>query len=63
MRKFEIPRIPQTCQKAIRFPIDTIEAVEEEIKETNCTFSAFVVAAVKIALEDLKEKSGKNREK
>ena len=34
-----------------------IEDVESAIKGTNCTFTAFVVEAVKVALENLKEDS------
>ena len=55
MRKFKIPSIPPTESKSIRFPIDVIQQVEENITGTNCTFSAFVIEAVRIALENLKE--------
>lgn len=56
MKKFKIPSIPPTTNKSIRFPNDVIEAVENAIKGKNCTFTAFVVEAVKIALENLEEK-------
>ncbi len=55
MRKFKIPSIPQTTNKCIRFPNDIIEDVETAITGTNCTFSAFVVEAVRVALENLEE--------
>lgn len=55
MRKFVIPTIPQTTNKCIRFPNDIIDDVEKEIKGTGCTFSAFVVEAVRVALDNLKE--------
>lgn len=55
MRKFKIPQMPQTTTKSIRFPNDVIEEVEEALVGTDCTFSAFVVEAVKVALENLKE--------
>ena len=55
MRKFKIPSIPPTTNKSIRFPNDVIDEVEEVIKSTNCTFSAFVVEAVRVALDNLKE--------
>lgn len=55
MKKFKIPSIPPTTNKSIRFPNDVIENVEKAIKGTNCTFTAFVVEAVKIALENLDE--------
>lgn len=55
MKKFKIPSIPPTSNKSIRFPNDVIENVEKAIKGTNCTFTAFVVEAVKIALENLEE--------
>ncbi len=55
MKKFKIPSIPPTTNKCIRFPNDIIENVEEAIKGKNCTFTAFVVEAVKVALENLEE--------
>ena len=51
MSKFKIPSIPPTTNKTIRFPNDLIDNVEEVIKGKNCTFSAFVIAAVRTALE------------
>ena len=55
MGKFQIPKIPQSTNKSIHFPNDVIEEVEAAIVGKDCTFSAFVVAAVRAALEDLKE--------
>ena len=55
MKKFKIPAIPQSTSKSIRFPNDVIDEVENAIRGTNCTFSAFVVEAVRVALENLKE--------
>lgn len=53
MGKFKIPSIPLTTNKTIRFPDDIVEAVERAIRGKSCTFSAFVIAAVRAALEDL----------
>ena len=53
MGKFKIPEIPPTVNKTIRFPSDIVERVEETIAGKDCTFSAFVIAAVRAALEDL----------
>ena len=53
MSKFKIPKIPNTTSKSIRFPNDVIENVEKVIVGKECTFSAFVVEAVKHALNDL----------
>jgi len=53
MAKFTIPTTPPTTNKTIRFPNNVVEQVEEQIKGKDCTFSAFVIAAVKAALEDL----------
>lgn len=39
----------------IRFPSDVVEEVEQAIQGKNCTFSAFVIAAVRTALEDIRE--------
>lgn len=55
MKKFKIPTIPTTESKTIRFPVDVIGAVEDSIQGTNCTFSAFVVEAVRVALDNLQE--------
>ena len=57
MKKFEIPSIPPTTNKCIRFPNDVIDDVEKAINGKNCTFSAFVIEAVRTALENLKENS------
>ena len=43
MKKFQIPYSPLTTNKCIRFPNDLIEDVETVIKDTTCTFTAFVV--------------------
>lgn len=56
MSKFKIPSIPPTTNKTIRFPNDVIENVESAIKGKNCTFSAFVIEAVRVALDDIEEK-------
>lgn len=55
MKNFKIPSIPPTTNKTIRFPNDVIEEVEEAIKGNDCTFSAFVIAAVRMALENLEQ--------
>jgi len=52
---FRIPKIPATTNKTIRFPNDVIESVEKAIIGKECTFSAFVIAAVRNALEQLEE--------
>lgn len=55
MRKFKIPSIPPTTNKCVRFPNDIIEQVEEAIRGKDCTFSAFVIEAVRVALENISE--------
>ena len=55
MSKFKVPSVPPTTPKTVRFPNDMIDRIEDEIKGKNCTFSAFVVEAVKVALADLAE--------
>ena len=55
MGKFKIPSIPPTTNKTIRFPNDVVEGVEQAIQGKDCTFSAFVIAAVRAALEDLED--------
>lgn len=54
MGKFKIPETPPTVNKTIRFPSDVVDGVENAIQGKDCTFSAFVIAAVRAALEDLK---------
>ncbi len=53
MGKFKIPETPPTANKTIRFPSDVVENVETALQGKECTFSAFVIAAVRAALEDL----------
>ncbi|MBQ5608572.1 MAG: hypothetical protein IIU86_06055 [Oscillospiraceae bacterium] len=55
MGKFKIPETPPTINKTIRFPNNIVEEVEQVIKGKDCTFSSFVIAAVRAALEDLKK--------
>ncbi len=61
MSKFKIPSVPPTVNKTVRFPCDLVDAVEKAIRGTSCTFSAFVIAAVKNALEDLKEPDDRSK--
>lgn len=55
MEKFKIPVVPPTSNKSIRFPNDVIAAVEQAIEGRECTFTAFVVEAVRVALRNLDE--------
>lgn len=57
MARFRIPKIPSSTNKTIRFPNDVIEEVEQAIRGTDCNFSAFVIAATRMALEDLQEQA------
>ncbi|MEG2413188.1 MAG: YlcI/YnfO family protein [Clostridia bacterium] len=57
MEKFKIPVIPQTTNKCIRFPNNIINAVELAIEGKDCTFTAFVVEAVRVALKNLQEEN------
>lgn len=63
MRKFKIPVIPRTTNKTIRFPNDVIERVERAICRKDCNFSAFVIEAVRVALDDLDEQAAESKEK
>lgn len=60
MGKFKIPSVPSTTNKTIRFPNDVIEEVENSIQGKECNFSAFVIAAVRAALDDLKSENNNN---
>lgn len=60
MRKFRIPKAPTATNKSIRFPDDVISQVEDAICGTSCSFSAFVVEAVRVALDNLREEEEEN---
>lgn len=51
----KIPKSPTSTNKSIRFPNQVIEQVEAAIRGTDCTFSAFVIEATRVALENLQE--------
>ena len=53
----KIPKQPTSTNKSIRFPNDLIDQVEASIQGTDCTFSAFVIEAVRVALENLREQN------
>ena len=55
VRKFKIPSVPPTTSKTIRFPNDVIAGVESAIQGRDCTFTAFVIEAVRVALDSLGE--------
>ncbi len=53
MNSFKIPIIPSTTQRSIRFPNDVIDDVENAIRGKETTFTAFIVAATRHALDEL----------
>nr|WP_122013137.1 hypothetical protein [Maliibacterium massiliense] len=53
MRKFIIPAAPQSSNKSIRFPFPLIARIERWLPQLGCSFSGFVLAAVRYALDDL----------
>lgn len=53
MNSFKIPIIPSTTQRSIRFPNDLIDDVENAIRVKETTFTAFIVAATRHALDEL----------
>ena len=55
MAKFKIPETPPTVNKTIRFPSDVVQRVEKAICGKDCTFSGFVIAAVRAALEEVEK--------
>ena len=55
MGKFQIPNTPPSVNKTVRFPEDMVAQLEAALQGKDCTFSAFVIAAVRAALEDLNE--------
>lgn len=55
MAKFKVPSTPPTVNKTIRIPSDVVAGVEKAIQGKDCTFSAFVIAAIRAALENLED--------
>lgn len=53
MGKFKIPENPPTINKTVRFPSNLVDEVEQAIQGKDCTFSGFVIAAVRAALDEL----------
>lgn len=53
MGKFKIPETPPTINKTVRFPTDVVEKGERAIQGKDCTFSGFVIATVRAALDEL----------
>jgi len=56
MYSFKIPVPPRSTNKSIRFPNELIDQVEKEITGTECSFSAFVIEATRVAVKNLKNK-------
>ncbi len=50
------PNKKETENKTIRFPIPIIEQIENAIKNTDVTFSSFVIQACEYALNDMENK-------
>lgn len=53
--KFVLPAIPDSTNKTIRFPDNLIEEIEGAIRGTGNTFSSFVVAATRFALDHMND--------
>lgn len=60
MRNFKIPKIPTTRPVCIRFPDQLIEEIEDTIKGKSSNFSAFVIASVRFALENMEKEDDDN---
>ena len=58
---FQIPSVPPTTNKKIPFPKTLIAQVEELIRGKESTFSAFVVAAVRAAVEEVQNQQDSDR--
>lgn len=59
-KKFQLPSIPETTPKNIRFPNTIIQEVHQAIQGTNVTFSRFVIEATRVALENMHEEDDGN---
>lgn len=62
MKNFEIPTRYPTVNKSVRFPVNVVDDIENLIRGKGCTFTDFVVAAVKSAIEELKENENKENQ-
>nr|WP_122012709.1 YlcI/YnfO family protein [Maliibacterium massiliense] len=62
MSKFKVPSVPATTNKTVRFPNDIIERVEKAIINQDSYFSAFVIAAVRKALEEVESEQYSSKE-
>lgn len=62
IEKFKIPVVPTTTNKCIRFPDNIIEEIEKAIVGKQCTFTAFVIEAVRVALINLEEQNKKDKQ-
>lgn len=58
---FQIQSVPPTTNKNIRFPNTLIAQVEELIRGKESTFSTFVVAAVRAAVEEVQNQQDSDR--
>jgi len=61
IEKFKIPVVPATTNKCIRFPDNIIDEIEKAIVGKHCTFSAFVIESVRVALISLEEEKNRKR--
>ena len=55
MSHFQIPQEKPATYVTIRFPKEVVDQVKAAIAGRECTLSAFVVAAVRYALEQLRQ--------
>jgi hypothetical protein len=62
-RKFKIPTPVTTTSKSIRIPDELIAQVENAIQGTECSFTAFVNEAIRVALDNLAEEKVKTRKR
>ena len=62
MDEFKVPYLPETVNKSIRFPVDVVESVEKAIQGKSTTFSAFVIAATRLALKKLAEQENRSKQ-
>lgn len=46
----------ETENKTIRFPLELINRIEDELQNNNVTFSRFVIQACEYALENMEKK-------
>lgn len=56
MEKFKIQKSPTSHNKIIRIPDELIEKIEDYITKNDCTFTDFIIEAIRFAFRNMDKK-------